>query len=76
MNIPMLRDLNDKVDEIVMKYPDATIGELLAGLVAVTLAAAKQANEVEFAGAAWDKAFEVVKSTDIASLMSRGSLSN
>jgi len=76
MNIPMLRDLSDKVDEIVMKYPDATIGELLSGLVAVTLAAAKQANEVEFVSAAWDKAFEVVKNTDIDSLMSRGSLSN
>ena len=76
MNIPMLRDLNDKVDEVISKYPDATIGELLAGLVAVTLVAAKQANEVEFVGAAWDRAFEVSKNTDIASLMSRGSLSN
>lgn len=76
MNIPLLRDLNDMVDEVASKYPDATIGDLLAGLVAVTLATAKQVNEVEFVGAAWDKAFEVVKSTDIASLMSRGSLSN
>lgn len=76
MNIPMLRDLNDMVDEIASKYPDATIGELLASLVAVTLATAKQVNEVEFVGAAWDKAFEITKNTDFQSLVYQGKFSS
>lgn len=72
MNLPMLRDLNNKVDEIVMKYPDATIGELLAGLIAVTLAAAKQTNQIEFASEAWNKALEVTKNTDFETLVQQG----
>lgn len=76
MNIPMLRDLSNKIDEIIFKYPDATIGELLAGLIAATLTAASQANEVELAGAMWDKTFDAVKNIGLPTLLKDKSESN
>lgn len=72
MNLLLLRDLNDMVTEVASKYPDATIGELLANLIAVTLATAKQTNQVEFAGEAWNKTFEVAKNTDFETLVQQG----
>lgn len=72
MNLLLLRDLNDMVSEVAYKYPDDTIGELLASLIAVTLATAKQTNQVEFVDETWNKVLEVTKNTDFETFVQQG----